>query len=118
MLTSVGPISITALNWQDNAPISYRIITTKRQKVNRADITIHPLFFEAIIAKRSMAIATITFNAWKADAILHARALNGVKLDFTNAKLEAVGSKIKFRAILKNRNVAMFGRTFAVGLFA
>ena len=116
-LTSAGPISITALNWADNAPIAYRIVTTKRQKVNRADITIHPFFFEAIGLKHSMAICTITFNAWKADVLMFARALNGAKVDFTASKFDVIGAKVKLGGP-KLKTFALRNRVFAVSLFA
>ncbi len=115
-LTSVGPIAINALNWADNAPIAYRIVTTKRQKVNRADITIHPFFLELVLAKRSMVQVLINLNAWKADVGGIARAVNGLKLDYTGAKVEGVANKVKLRATKFSSRVFL-GKTFAVTMY-
>ena len=95
-LTSAGPIRIRALNWQDNAPIQYTIVTNVRNVIHNASKeVVYPLTIEMVGNKTSLGSFALTLGRSKAEVNGLVFAMQGLKVDFTNMKTERIGIKVK-----------------------
>ncbi|MFO0603173.1 MAG: type VI secretion system tip protein TssI/VgrG [Polyangiales bacterium] len=95
-LTSAGPIRINALNWQDNAPIQYTIVTNVRNVIHNASkAVVYPLMIEAVGNKTSLGTFALSLGNVKAELNGFVLAKQAFKFDYTGGKTERIGIKVK-----------------------